>query len=167
MARGTRSHVAGRLGRAPRSAEAIESVLGIDLGVPVEVVPFVPRWLTVPDHERMRLGRQGCRLGRDAVVGGRVWDAQHGVELRIGPLDRPTYDALQPGGARASRLCDWVRTLLGDAVHVRLRLILDVHAVPEPVLGRVRLGRSAWIGRRPACDATDFAISCDRLPRGA
>ncbi|WP_298437185.1 type VI secretion system baseplate subunit TssG [Geobacter sp.] len=54
----------GLLFLQPRSALGLKTLLSDALGVPVEIIECVPRWMTIPDDQRYCLGVQGT-LGGD------------------------------------------------------------------------------------------------------
>ena len=77
----------GLLNQRPVSGHAIERLLAHALDVPVTVVPFVGRWLRLDQDQTTRLGAGGrnTALGRDAVLGGRVWDQSAAIRLELAP----------------------------------------------------------------------------------
>jgi type VI secretion system protein ImpH len=154
-------HYAGLFAMRPRSAERLRALVSDWLGQPVEVVQFAGAWLSLPPDQRTRLpvgigsGRH-ARLGVDATIGMRAWDASARIVLRLGPLSGPAFDALLPDRPALARLVSLVRSFLGVetgfAVNPVLAaasvqpLRLDATADPAP-----RLGWNTWLpaaGRR-------------------
>jgi type VI secretion system protein ImpH len=147
----------GTLARAAPNPDGLADVMGVYLQLPVKVKTFAPRWMALPREQRSRLGRGGdaARLGVGAVLGARVYDAQHHFSIRIGPAPLAAYEQLLPGAAWQVRVRDWVRTYVGEEYGVRATLSLHAREVPEVRLGRSgRLGWTTWLGawrdRRPA-----------------
>jgi type VI secretion system protein ImpH len=164
-------HHAGQLGRSVRGADAVTDVLADYFGVPVEVEQFVPDWLEMPLDGRTRLGaRDGsATLGTGAVLGARVRDCQHQIELRIGPMNWARYHDFLPGGRSLPRLRELMRTLTHDEWRWRARLLLAPDAIrPAALDGGARLGGSAWlpkaVRRTPADDLRLAPESLDRTP---
>ncbi len=147
-------HYSGLFAERIRSAERLSALASDWLGRPVEVVQFAGGWLSLPAPERTRLaGSPGAggwnRLGRDAAIGVRAWVPEARVVLRIGPLDRATFEALLPGGPALRRFVSLIRAFLGFETGFAVNLVLareevpllrlDAGAVPPP-----RLGWNTW-----------------------
>lgn len=148
-------HYAGLFATRPRSAERLRALVSDWLGQPVEVVQFAGAWLALPPDQRTRLPvgigtGQHARLGMDATIGVRAWDASARVVLRLGPLSREAFESLLPDKPALGRLVSLVRAFLGletgFAVNPVLageeipRLRLDAKADPAP-----RLGWNTWL----------------------
>jgi type VI secretion system protein ImpH len=151
---------AGLLGGRTRPPEGLVKILEAHFGVRVRVEQHVPHWMPVAREERTRLGHARNRperigavpaaLGRNASAGHQVWDRQFKFRVVLGPLTLPQYERFLPGGSAWQPLCDWVREYAGLHLLWDVQLALQPQALPEPRLDRrVRLGLTAWIGRRP------------------
>ncbi len=158
-------HVIGLLNRQIRGAEGLAKILSGFFQVPVRVEQFVGHWMPVPETERTRLGAGFSRLGRDMVVGARVWDRQHRFRLHIGPLSLAKYESMLPGNPGVEQLAAAVRNYVGYEFSWDARLVLRAGEVPRTLLGgKVRLGYTTWIGaRRDASDADDLVLDVDRV----
>jgi len=148
-------HYAGLFASRPRSAEKLAALVSDWLGRNVEIVQFAGAWLALPADQRTALAvgrRPGNwnRLGVDAAVGVRAWDLHARIILRIGPLDRTSFEALLPDRVGLQRLVSLVRAFLGFEIAFAVNpvlagpevppLHLDPAAVPTP-----RLGWNSWI----------------------
>ena len=192
-------HFAGHLGRSVRHPEGLAAILSDYFGVPVAVRTFSPRWMALPPSQRSSLGGLGgagtvagagagtgtgtravaggagfrgndsAILGQSAVIGSRVLDAQHHVEIHFGPLDLASYLRLLPDGDWIAKAREWVREYCGEEFGVRLVPQLEATAVPALQLGRSgRLGWNTWIGsRRTEAPASDLSLSMAAAPAGA
>jgi type VI secretion system protein ImpH len=151
-------HHTGLLSRHARSAHAVERTLSSALGQTVRVEQFVGEWLPIALAERSRLptGRDPaatfCQLGRDAVVGRRVWSVQGCVRLDIGPMDYATFQGFLPGEERDAKLRGMASFALGADTAFGLRLRLCAAEVPalrlggsHTATGANRLGWNSWI----------------------
>ena len=74
----------------PRSAVALEGMLGHQFGVPVRIEQFQGQWLNLQERDRSMLPG-GCepdgrhnRQGRDVVLGKRVWNVESKFRIRLG-----------------------------------------------------------------------------------
>jgi type VI secretion system protein ImpH len=148
-------HYAGLFATRPRSAERLRALVSDWLGQKVEVEQFAGAWLALPPDQRTRLPvgigtGQHARLGVDATIGVRAWDASARVALRLGPLSSAEFDALLPHRPALARIVSLVRTFLGletgfavnpvIAAHAIAPLRLDAGADPAP-----RLGWNTWL----------------------
>lgn len=157
-------HFAGLLSRQVRNADGLANLLGGYLGRPVRVEQFAGHWMALQTDERSRLGRApagrqnaGARLGGGAVLGGMVWDRQHGIRLHIGPLDRRAFETLLPDGTALPAVMALVQQYLGHEFEWDLVLGHIAEQVEPSRLGRhARLGWTSWVGR-PKPDAQGVA----------
>jgi type VI secretion system protein ImpH len=162
--------LAGRLGRKVRTPGAVRSLAQALVAVPASVEEFRGRWLPIPEDERTRLAqpRPGlnsfCRLGTDAVAGERVWDAQGGFRLRLGPMTLPEFrDFFTPDGSRA-RLKRALAEAVAPTLEFDLRLVLKREEVPRLQLGEPSnpafLGQTTWLcATTPEHDRDDAILS--------
>jgi type VI secretion system protein ImpH len=168
-------HAAARRRHAAPLAHQVEGperttqVLADALGVPVTLVEFRPNWLELPPPLQTRLGRRHAALGHSAALGPRSFQRQTGIELRLGPLTRPQFDALLPDAPRLAALRRSARHLVGTGLRADLRLVLRRDHVPAAQLGSALLGRTAWLGPRHHGDADDLVLPAllDRPARAA
>jgi type VI secretion system protein ImpH len=152
-------HQAGLLATRSPHPEGLAKILRQHFGIGVAVQGNVAHWLPIDRDERSRLGlgaraprvREGiARLGESAVIGTRLWSAQHKFRIRLGPLTLAQYEGFCLPGSRAWRqLVPWVQRYAGHATRWEAQLRLARKDVPQPALGRhVRLGLTSWLGDR-------------------
>ena len=155
----TRLFHAGLLGARTRPPEGLVKILSHHFGVPVRVEQHVPHWMPLEREDRTRLGHArhrpesigavGAVLGRNATAGSQVWDRQFKFRVALGPMTLAQYEHFLPGGSAWRPLCDLIREYAGLHLLWDVQLALRAEDVPQPRLdGRVRLGLTAWIGRR-------------------
>ena len=161
-------HFAGLFAHRPPTAAGLELVLSGYFGWPVAVEPFAGQWLYLQAENRTRLGTadrpQGVNasLGRDAVAGRRVWDVQHKVRVRVGPLDFAAFQSLRPDGDARAEMDSLARVYAGTEFDLEVVPVLAADAVPGFALDAEeadgpQLGRNVWVLShnvgRPAADA--------------
>jgi type VI secretion system protein ImpH len=136
----------------PRGAIALEHLVEDFFDVPAVVHQFVGGWYGLPERDQCEIGGEGASsaLGRGAVVGDEIWDAQARVRIRIGPLPRRRFQEFLPDGSAYEKLKALVRFFGHDQFEFELQLVLDRDDVPGLVLGadepaETRLGWSTWI----------------------
>jgi type VI secretion system protein ImpH len=150
----------GLFGLAPRSAVAIEAILGNFFNVPVEVEPFIGAWRKLEVQDQCELGDESetaASLGFGAVAGNEVWDQQSRVRLKFGPLSAKRYRDFLPTGSEWGALKALVRMYCGNDLEVEVQLILKREEVPATELGKLdaegpQLGWYTWMKSKPEFD---------------
>lgn len=134
---------AGLFARQARSMVGLERVLETHFRVPVEIVPYRGRWYALPRSECSVIGTRGHNrvVGRNLVLGTRVWDQGSGVELVIGPLPLETFIGFLPVGGAYRALSALTRFYASDEFDFTARLTITAREVPE-----LRLGDKTWLG---------------------
>jgi type VI secretion system protein ImpH len=153
---------AGRLAQQTRNAEGLAAIIGEFFGVKTELRPFVGRWMNLPREYQCRLGASpdSCMLGRNAIVGSRVWESQLHFRLRVGPMHLADLERLLPGGGSFQRMRDFVKLYTSDQFTWDVQFVLARAEVPAIQLGRSgRLGWTTWLKVKPFDhDADDIIV---------
>jgi type VI secretion system protein ImpH len=162
-------HFAGLFAHRPPTAAGLELVLSGYFGWPVSVEQFAGQWLYLQAENRTQLATAdrprglNARLGHDAVAGRRVWDVQHQVRVRVGPLGFAEFQSLQHGGSARAELEALARVYAGAEFDLEVIPVLAADAVPGLTLepddtSGPQLGRTVWVlshnAGSPAADAT-------------
>ena len=161
-----RRHFAAHMGAGPRTVEGLVAILSSFLDVPVTIEEFVGSWLALEEADRWRLGAR-VGLGHDTALGSRVWSRGGKFRVRLGPLDRASYDRLLPGGESMERVQAILRNYVGDALDWEIVLVLAGTDVPRAAIdGTTRLGQTGWLRGPdiPSRDAADLAVQRPRGP---
>jgi type VI secretion system protein ImpH len=159
----------GWLSRPVRTADGLRAILSGFFKLPVTIREFAGHWLRLPEDDTTRIGARnaGCTLGGGAVLGHRVWDRQHGIQVAFGPLQLAQYESLLPGGPALERLVALMRHYLGFEIDWDLRLSLARDQVPTARLGSTRLGWTSWLGcTQRKRDADDLRLDVERVVGG-
>lgn len=138
----------GAIGHRPLSAAYLQRVLSEYFQVAVRLEQFVGGWHSVPATQRSHLGAPGLSLGRNALVGGRVWQRDLRLRLWIGPLLRETFDDFLPGASAAKALATWLTLMAGSGLEFEVCLVLradQVRGLSLSPSGSRRLGRDAFL----------------------
>ena len=146
---------AGFLSRQPRPATGLEQILGEYFGWLVKVEQLCGQWLYLDAENKAEMptattSGKNMSLGRDVVIGRRVWDVQSKVRVVVGPVDGAAFRGLLPGGDAREPLCEWVRLYLGLEFDAEVQVVLAPDAVPWTVLeydeaNGPRLGLNTWV----------------------
>jgi type VI secretion system protein ImpH len=161
-------YYAGHFTHQPRSALAFERMVGDYFGLPAEIEQFSGRWLTLPPDQRSTMpardqprGRN-CALGRDTIVGSRVWDVHTKFRIRLGPMPYLRFAEFFPGASGLLELGDLARLYGGPALEFDVQPVLLRDEVPTAQLGEAKpttmLGRNAWLAFRHRERDADEAV---------
>jgi type VI secretion system protein ImpH len=117
------------------SARHLQAVLSDYFGVPVRLQQFVGRWFTLDAGHHSRLGLGAATLGRDALVGERVWQRDLRARITVGPMSRDQQRRFLPGGPGALALRELLTLATGIAIEYEVHLRLRADAVAPAQLG--------------------------------
>ncbi len=148
-----------------RSALMLERLLRDYFGHPTSVLSFSGQWLRLEPEQRSRMGQTGAfnQLGRDIVVGRKVWDLQSKFRIRLGPLVFDEFQEFLPGGAAAERLMQLVRFYVRAEFDFDVQLVLKADEVPGcrlsgDVSKAAQLSRYSWLKRKAFRYDADQAV---------
>jgi type VI secretion system protein ImpH len=129
--------------------------------------------MSLPDDDLTLLGRHAAcaQLGVGAVAGRRVWDRQHKIRVRLGPLTLAQYEDFLPKGSAHGKIVALLRQYLSLELDWDARLALKADEVPRVQLGgstrlggSIRLGWTTWLGQRPhQTPADELVLNMERL----
>jgi len=111
--------------------------------VKVEIDEFVGTWLSFDPSHCSRLGGTHARLGRDALLGSRVFSVEDKIRVRVFVKNFTQYEQFLPTEARnlSEPLADAVFFYIGDELEWEVEL-----AIPAGEVVPVRLGQSGRLG---------------------
>lgn len=158
------------LARRPRGREALEQALALAFPrLRVTVTDFVERRVALPREQRFCLGQSNHQLGRETRLGRHRQAQSDRIRLRLGPVDRPAFERLLPGGPDHRALLRVVREITGGLVDVEVEIEVERGEEPRASLGRPKgastsgalLGRSALVltSRKDRKVLTRFALT--------
>jgi type VI secretion system protein ImpH len=164
-------YYSGHFAHFPRSALALESLVGDHQEMPVQVRQCQGQWLHVDPGDQAAMpsvrepeGRNN-QLGVNLLVGERIWDVQSKFRLRIGPLTWREFRSLMPNGRSLRPLCQITRTYVGPGLDFDVQPLLKVEEVPrcrftsDPEQGPY-LGWNTWmpLPAVPSSSSLDDAV---------
>ena len=141
---------AGILTQHPRSAASLEGLL-LDYwkDIPVEIEQFVGRWVALKPIDLNRIGVDNSQLGVDLTVGEQVYDISGAFNIKVGPMDWPTYVTFLPDGPRYAETRSIALLYSADPLSFSIEARLQAGQVPECQLtsdGETgRLGYTSWV----------------------
>jgi type VI secretion system protein ImpH len=160
-------YYSGLISQRPHGIGSVSQVLGDFIGAKVEVDGCFGTWQAIPSADRARLGQASSALGTACALGGRYWDRQTTLRLRVGPLSAGLYHALLPGGTLLAQATELARFMSGIALDLHFKLQLRSADWQPLQLGRstqrpARLGWNTWLSgdrRGRAADDCEFHLS--------
>lgn len=159
------AYYSGLNAQRPHSAVALAAILQDYFQVKVDILQFHGCWLQLEPDQYTRIGEKGTyqKLGESAVIGEFVWDHQAKFRVRIGPLDKDTFDAFLPisnAFMALKKYVDWYKPL---GQNFDIQLVLRKEEVPRCRLGdggSARLGWSTWLSSQSfAYDPVDTILT--------
>lgn len=139
----------GLIGQRPHSVKALENILSDYFKVKAKVVQFFGQWLDLDAGSTTKLGGSNHALGRTALLGTRVWDAQSKIRIDIGPIGLAEFQGFLPSGTAYKPLQSIIKFVAGTELDFDVRLTLKAKEVPSTVL-------TTRAKRRPALGWTTF-----------
>jgi type VI secretion system protein ImpH len=142
---------AGLVGGAPRSMSGLLALVADRFGLRARGEQFRGGWRHLERRDVRALGvsLSGPRLGRNAVLGTRVWDQSAGITLELLDLPMARLRALLPGGSEHALLRWTIRRYLQSDVTVEIALTPQAAQRKPAALGGeggMRLGWTSWLG---------------------
>ncbi len=147
---------AGLMSQQPRSADALERVLAVWMGVPVAIEQCVERWVALPHARQTRLGAANASLGVDAIAGAALRDRSTSFRVRVGPVGGAALRRLLPGGSDRGVLQALVAEFNAGMLDWELEVLVPPAELPPAALGaEARLG---WDTRMAGGDGAPVPI---------
>lgn len=136
----------GLLSQRPRSAAGLAGQLADFFdGVEFDIEQCVGRWVWIQPNDHNALGVEKCALGRDFLLGERIFDRSGKFRVKVGPVGFDDYLRFMPSGGAASDVNEIVRFYCEDPLQHDVKVTLRGNEVPETPLGTDdRLGRLSW-----------------------
>jgi type VI secretion system protein ImpH len=165
----------GHFAHQPRCAASLEIMLCDYFELPIEVQQYYGQWLYLTEDYQTslptRLNPAGlnCRLGRDVIVGERVWGVENKFRLRVGPLGYGDFCRLLPTGDVLLAMCQMVRLYAGPHYDFDVQPVLLAAEVPwcqlSPNGACPRLGWNTWLRNEPfRADVDDAVFALEGAP---
>ncbi len=149
---------AGHLSSLPRHVDGLVSMIQGYFEVQSNITEFIAHWMQIPAADRVKLGESslnGC-LGKNTVIGERVWQRQDKFRVSLGPLSLDQYEAFLPTGKSFKALVALVSNYVGIEYLWEVNLILSKEEKPVSCLGKSgSLGWTSWLQTELQVDHVD------------
>jgi type VI secretion system protein ImpH len=164
-------HYAGVLALQTKSAEGLCAALEDFFQIQAGLAEFQGAWMILPDNCLLRLGtsRDTGRLGKNAVLGAKVWGCQQKFRIVFGPLNIESLSRMLPGKNSIRRLVALVRCYAGDEKDWDVQFVLNGKDVPTLELGKSgQLGWTTWLNtEQERLESVDDVVLNPMLFKGA
>jgi len=128
---------------------ALEDVMHKTLeGAKISIQQFVGRWVDIEIPQRLKLGIQNTHLGRNTVLGMRIYDRGGKFRVVIGPLSNRNFRRFLPDGDQIPIVREVCGLFLRDQLDFDLELVLSSDATPAFKLStkdEAKLGIDTWL----------------------
>lgn len=155
----------------PRSALGLRTVLGDALGgLPIDVVPCLPRMARVPKDQRCCIGSTASMLGWDTFIGQQLLDRTGKFRLMIGPVSGKAFRELLPGGAKHLLLTFLTDFYLAAPLEYDLEITIRAGEVETACLGGpqwAHLGWNTWVFSEQYREKTTVLFQPQKTEKGA
>lgn len=151
IAEETLAFYAAQFGGRRVSASVVAGLLSEYFGVPFALEQLVGAWTPLAPEHQTRLGVANVTLGAGAVLGKRVYSRDKRARLRIGPLDKASFERFIPRSSASRALERLLGMFCGVGMTFEVRVVLRRQDVRGARLGAgARLGIDAFLLSRPA-----------------
>jgi type VI secretion system protein ImpH len=146
----------GFFAHQPRNAVSLECMLADYFEQDVRLLQFHGQWLYLSRDDQSALPNAempeglNCHLGRNVIVGERVWDIEGKFRVRLGPLGIAEFRRFMPDGDALLPISQMIRTYVGGQFDFDVQPVLKAAEVPWCQLGGdgaspARLGWNTWV----------------------
>ncbi len=153
----------------------LQNILETYLDTTVFIDQFIGGWIPFDRNQQTPLttnysiGSFSKQLGRESVLGSKVWKQNLGLKIYIGPLPWPQLKQLLPGEKYHEQLKSLLFTLTEQQWRLELCLLVQIHKTPQLKLTSnsrhsARLAQSSWLNSKsPATDRRFFQAVTDNV----
>ena len=161
-------YYAGFLANERKSALNLEMMLSDYFQIFVKIQPFIGHWNKLPPEECTRMPSKKQlghyrELGRNTILGKRVWYSQGKFRVILGPLTQEELKQFLPGKKGLKVLKAMIRSYVGEEFNFDIQLTSHPHAVPDCELSSInppQLGYFTWLkGNRNIAEADRLILS--------
>ena len=155
-------YYAGFFSSSHKTIYALETILHEELGMKVSIIPFTGRWIKLDAADQTQLPYSFNRgnynlLGKEVVVGERVWSVQNSFRILIGPIKKHQIYGLLPQQSDERKIKDIVEVYCGKEYEYEIQLSVEAISVPYSQLSNAsespydtRLGQTSWLISSPS-----------------
>lgn len=144
----------GLIAQKPHSASALGQILSDYFGITAKIFQFFGQWLDLERESITELGARNSLLGRNAIIGTRIWEQQSKFRIVLGALTFKQFQAFLPNGTAHQPMKSIVKFMVGLEFDFDVQLILKAKEVPSTILTtralrRPMLGWTSFLKTKP------------------
>jgi len=129
----------------PRSAEGLRALLADSIEEEsLRIEQCVERKATIPEDQRLYLGRSGHVLGEKTVLGSEISDRMGTFRVQVGPCDASALHRLLPDGPHYAVMQERIRFYLDQPLEWDLEVSVQPGEIGPTGLGNERWSRLGW-----------------------
>ncbi len=166
-------YYAGLFAHHPRCAQSLEIMIADFFAIPTTLRQFQGQWLRLEEDDLSALpgpsrrGGLNTQLGRNVILGERVWNIESKFRIRLGPLNYREFRRFLPSADRLRAISHLVRSYVGPQFDFDVQLVLQAKEVPWCRLGGdatdpSRLGWNTWIRSAEFTHDVDDAVFAEQ-----
>lgn len=153
----------GLVMQRPHSAVSLARIISDYFEINAKTEQFFGQWIDLDKESITNLSRANSSLGRDAIVGSRIWDQQSKFRLVLSDLSFEKFRAFLPDGTAHQPLKSIVRFMVGLEFDFDVQLVLNASEAPSTILTtrakrRPMLGWTSWLKSSPLEEDADQVI---------
>jgi type VI secretion system protein ImpH len=153
----------GLIAQKPHSATALEQILADYFRIKAKIIQFYGQWLILDNESITRIGAANNALGKNTIVGTRVWDYQSKFRVVLGALTFREFQAFLPGGTAYQPMLSIINFMIGGELDFDVQLKLKAKEVPSCILTtrakrRPMLGWTSWLKSKPFLEDDEQVI---------
>lgn len=150
-------YYAGLFANQTKTASGLEAILADYFAIPVQLKQFIGSWNHLQDSECTRMpGKAAPKgqfnlLGKNTIVGKRVWYSQGKFRLQLGPLSDAQFKQFLPGSTGLRKLKEITNHYIGPELSYDIQLISAAQTAPQCQLSASnapQLGYFTWLKQK-------------------
>lgn len=140
---------AGLFGGIIQSAVALESMLSDYFELPIQILQFQGKWLSLKDYDRSLIGSkyiggQYNQLARDLMLGQRSWDIGSKFRIYIGPIAYHKFIELEPTSPLMQAIIQITKQYINAELNFDIQLELSASEIPPCILQSTNSRKLSW-----------------------
>jgi type VI secretion system protein ImpH len=131
--------------RPIRTAEGMRVILSDLLGtIPVSIEQCVLRIASVPEAQRMCVGKISTVLGVDTIIGKTIRDRMGSIRIHIGPVSTDEFEKLLPLSEKMSIILEQIRLYIDQPLLWDIEITSLTNGMNTVKLGGEKKGLLGW-----------------------
>lgn len=141
-----KKYYAGILQLPTRTASGLQQLLKMYFALPITVIPQQPKLvcLTLNDVTQLTRTNTNRQLGRNALLGKKLWDVQSRFAVRIGSIDYPTFLSILSDQYFLNMIEQMIRDYTHRELEHDIQFLINSETLPPCRLSRTNESKLGW-----------------------